>query len=567
MSKKLKFLAMVLTCIVLSINQILAATTSTLTLSSSNKFGTSSGSTKKSSDNVITWTATTTTGAIQNTYSASTAYDGQQFGTGTTAWTGTFTTSSISSKKVTSVAIVANTGGSATLNVSVGGTTYTTANQSVTKKANGAGPLTYTFSGTKTGAITITVSGTSKAFYLKSIAVTYEDAAVVTTVSASPSSITFDDNTVDVGTDEATSTITLANGYASAGNYLYGWFEDVSDADHCDFYVNEDYTYSYTTSGSATPTLTFSYLADAAGTYTANFIIQGYNSSYTAVNCTIPLSVTLTSGCDKAVTISKGGSTNCSFTLSKSGAQASCDGVSTTVTITPNSGYGKNPSVTQSGASAAPTITGSGNNWTVAYGANTTGTSTINVSCAANDYTITLDKDLTPTTAGTASITATYNANTNLTSAITKPTKTGWTFAGYFTAKNGGGTQIIGADGNVIASVSGYTDASKNWKYVGNITLYAKWTCTVTWSVNEATNVYDAQTVTYNSSGCRVASVPGPPSPASYCGQVFAGWTNASIDGSQDSAPGTLFKAAGESPDLKTIGNTTFYAVFADYDD
>jgi len=277
------------------------------------------------------------------------------------------------------------------------------------------------------------------------------------------------------------------------------------------------------------------------------------------------------SSCAKSVTINKGTATNCSFTLSKSGAQASCDGVSTTVTVSPSTGYG-NASVTQSGASAAPTISGSGTSWTVAYGSNTTGTSTIAVSCSANNYTITLDKDLTPTTAGTATITATYNSNSNLTSAITTPTKTGWTFAGYFTAKNGGGTQIINASGNVIANANDggsntYTDASGNWKYPGNITLYAKWTCTVTWSVNGLTNVYSAHTLTYNGTSTKIASVPGPPSPATYCGDKFVGWTDAAIDGSQNSAPSTLFTTAASSPELKTVGNTTFYAVFADYDE
>jgi hypothetical protein len=229
--------------------------------------------------------------------------------------------------------------------------------------------------------------------------------------------------------------------------------------------------------------------------------------------------------------------------------------------------------VTESGASSAPTPGGSGNTQTLTYAANTTGTSTIDVSCSANTYTITLNKDLTPTTAGTASITATYNSSSNLTSAITKPTKDGWTFAGYFTAKNGGGTQIIGADGNVIASASDatytYTDGSKNWKYAGDITLYAKWTCTVTWSVNTLTNVYSTQTVTYNSSGCKVASVPGPPSPATYCGDKFAGWSrkNAGTESKTTSYYDDLFTDVTGSPALQSIGDVTFYAVFADYDD
>ena len=273
--------------------------------------------------------------------------------------------------------------------------------------------------------------------------------------------------------------------------------------------------------------------------------------------------------CDNSVTIKAGTNTNCTFTLSPSGAQASCDGVTATVSITPTTGYG-NPVVTQSGASASPSISGGGtNSQTVTYEANTTGTSTINVSCSANTYTITLNKDLTPDVAGTASITATYNSNSNLTSAITKPTATGWTFAGYFTAKNGGGTQIIGADGNVIASVSGYTDGSKNWKYAGNITLYAKWTCTVTWSVDTHTDVYSTQTVTYNSSGCKVASVPGPPSPATYCGDKFAGWSrkNAGTESKTTSYYDDLFTDVTGSPALQSIGDVTFYAVFADYDD
>lgn len=268
--------------------------------------------------------------------------------------------------------------------------------------------------------------------------------------------------------------------------------------------------------------------------------------------------------CANTMTINKGTATSCTFSLGTSGSGiASCSGVSTTVTVTPNTGYGT-PSVTQSGASKTPTITGSGTSWTVTYPANTTGTSTINVSCSANNYTITLDKDLTPTTAGTASITATYNSNSNLTSAITKPTKTGWTFGGYFTAKNGGGTQIIDASGNVIASVSGYTDASRNWKHAGNITLYAKWTCTVTWSVNGLTNVYSTQTVTYNSSGSKVASVPTP-DPASYCGDIFAGWSrkNAGAESKTTSYYDDLFKTVGDSPDIKNIGDITFYAVFA----
>lgn len=88
--------------------------------------------------------------------------------------------------------------------------------------------------------------------------------------------------------------------------------------------------------------------------------------------------------------------------------------------------------------------------------------------------TITLD-GRSPSTAGTTSITATYSSNTNLTSAIEKPTKTGWTFAGYYTLDKGWGLQLIDKDGNFNSNVTGYLDASGNWIGSGNVNLYAYW--------------------------------------------------------------------------------------------
>lgn len=125
--------------------------------------------------------------------------------------------------------------------------------------------------------------------------------------------------------------------------------------------------------------------------------------------------------------------------------------------------------------------------------------------------------------------------------------KTGWTFAGWNTNATSTGTDRA---------------ASSTFSITANTTLYAKWTCTVTWSVNGVTNVYSEQTVTYNSSGSKVSSVPAP-DPASYCGQVFAGWTTEAYSG--NSAPPVLFKTVGDSPNLNSTGSVTFYAVFADY--
>ena len=103
-----------------------------------------------------------------------------------------------------------------------------------------------------------------------------------------------------------------------------------------------------------------------------------------------------------------------------------------------------------------------------------------------NPYTLTLDDQFGSTAfkvaanSGDATIDVTFDSNTNLTSGITPPQREGYIFGGYYTETGGSGTQIIDENGDVKASASDasytYTDASRNWKYVGNLTVYAKWT-------------------------------------------------------------------------------------------
>ena len=118
---------------------------------------------------------------------------------------------------------------------------------------------------------------------------------------------------------------------------------------------------------------------------------------------------------------------------------------------------------------------------------------------SAQDYTLTLDNQ-SATTAGTTSLTVTYNSNTNLTAtpAITLPTKTGYTFGGYYVKTGGKDKQVIAANGNVNASVSGITDASKNWIAATGGTIYAKWTQTVTLHDNNGGIHNGSLEVTYN---------------------------------------------------------------------
>ena len=186
---------------------------------------------------------------------------------------------------------------------------------------------------------------------------------------------------------------------------------------------------------------------------------------------------------------------------------AKFEAISYDVTLAPNGGTGNNQTIRATydsgmpdtlksgGAIVAPSKTGydfagyfdATSNGTKYYNKNLTSAHnwdkalegvTLYAQWTANNYTIKLNAGEGTTSAGTTSITATYDASTNLTSAITTPTKAKNVFDGYYTGVNGTGIQIIDAFGNIIASAGGgstYTDANKKWKYAGNIELYANW--------------------------------------------------------------------------------------------
>ena len=101
-----------------------------------------------------------------------------------------------------------------------------------------------------------------------------------------------------------------------------------------------------------------------------------------------------------------------------------------------------------------------------------TGNKTVTANWTASTSTVTLNQE-EATEKGTTSVTATYGSAMP---AITKPSRTGYTFAGYYTEKNGGGTQYYKADGT----------SATNWNLEGAQTLYAKWTIntyTITYGV------------------------------------------------------------------------------------
>ena len=108
----------------------------------------------------------------------------------------------------------------------------------------------------------------------------------------------------------------------------------------------------------------------------------------------------------------------------------------------------------------------------------------------ANTYTVTLDKQ--SGSGGTSSVTATYDQK--LPAPISAPTRTGYTFGGYFTGVNGSGTQFYAANG--------YTWSDRLWTTASASSLYAKWTaktCTVTLDKQSGSGGTASVTATYGS--------------------------------------------------------------------
>ncbi|MDD7614843.1 MAG: InlB B-repeat-containing protein, partial [Clostridiaceae bacterium] len=90
-----------------------------------------------------------------------------------------------------------------------------------------------------------------------------------------------------------------------------------------------------------------------------------------------------------------------------------------------------------------------------------TSTLTLYAKWTANKYTVTFDQQ--NGSGGSASVQATYD---KAMPAATMPSRTGYTFKGYFTGTNGTGTQYYNADGT----------SKRNWDIAEAKTLYAYWT-------------------------------------------------------------------------------------------
>lgn len=126
----------------------------------------------------------------------------------------------------------------------------------------------------------------------------------------------------------------------------------------------------------------------------------------------------------------------------------------------------------------------------------------------ANNYTLTLDANggyldggaLEDGKANTvAALSPTYDKTTFNDVAYLNPQRTGYTFEGWYTAKNNG-TQIYDKTGKCTNDGKYWKDGK--WHYAGNAILYAHWTpntYTVSYDANGGTGTMKSDTATYDS--------------------------------------------------------------------
>jgi uncharacterized repeat protein (TIGR02543 family) len=137
-------------------------------------------------------------------------------------------------------------------------------------------------------------------------------------------------------------------------------------------------------------------------------------------------------------------------------------------------------------------------------------------------YTVTYD--MQGGTGGTGSQSVTYDSTP---SNITVPTRTGYTFGGYYTATSGGGTQYVNESGGWTRKVD----------FTGAKTLYAKWTAKsglpITYYDTNGTTTLNSGTYTFG--GTVAAYVP------TKTNYTFKGWATSAAN----AAAGTVALASG----------------------
>ena len=190
-----------------------------------------------------------------------------------------------------------------------------------------------------------------------------------------------------------------------------------------------------------------------------------------------------------------------------------------TMTLTHGDVYGKLPTPTRDGYTFAGWFTDPNGGAKVEQGDVVTASHTLYAQWTANEYDVTFNAN--DGTVGTTTKTVTYG---NPYGELPTPTREGYTFAGWFTEKDGG-TQVTKE--TVVTTAADHT-------------LYAHWTAntyTVKFDANEGTVTPAEQTVTY---GSHYGELPTPTRE----GYTFEGWFTKKDGGTQVTAVTTVTTAA-----------------------
>lgn len=521
--------------------------------------------------------------------------------------------------KITKVSITAyTTATTATYDISVGGSSVKNGSLTTTSATYSSNTLNAT-----TGNIVVTLKGSnsSKAMYLSNIAVTYE------TIAATKHTVTWDvngDQSVATQVTEG-SKPTFPTTPASCDDEsktFYGWATATWDGKIDDINGKTIYTSANEmpeVDGAVTYYAVFAKEATTTGGTTTTTFIAGTDNIATGKNG-IKFTMSNTTGPDyyqvysgSAMTISsdnpitsfiitctasgtnKYGPGNITFktgsysysgtngtwtgnpksiesnnssaqlriktiTVTTSGAQTTTysDFITTctepsTFTVTYNTNGGTTidetsgttlpdplPTTTKTGYTFAGWYTNSELTIAATAGAAITQNTILYAKWTVNTYTISFD--LKGGTDGTESIDATYG---EIMPDITKPTRIGYTFGGYWTNEDGTGTQYYNQSGKAYYN--------KKWDQDADATLYAKWTAntyTVKFDANGGDGSMDVQSFIYDKlQNLAVNTFERP-------GCTFKGWNT------NKSGSGTSYTDGQEVINLNSTsgGQITLYA-------
>ncbi len=221
----------------------------------------------------------------------------------------------------------------------------------------------------------------------------------------------------------------------------------------------------------------------------------------------------------------------------------SVTGNPTSYNVTTNTFTLKNPTRTGYTFAGWTGSNGSTKQTSVTINKGSTGDKSYTANWTANTYTITLDWQGGAT--GDASKTATFGSATPT---VNIPGRNGYSFGGYYTGKNGTGTQYLKPAANNTAT------SVRNWDIASNTTLYAKWnarTYTVTFDQQGGNGGTASTTATFD------ANMPSATMP-SKTGYTFQGYYDATSEGTK------YYNADGSSARTwNKTANTTLYARWA----